>query len=143
MLSSHFTTISTDKMHYLTVKEVEAINQYIILKYSPNEPIGLKDRSMLESSVYRPQQSAFGKDVYPTIETKAAALFESLAQNRPFHNANKKTAFASLTQFLYYNVFDFEMLNQWAQADFTVDVVNHKNDFVQIASTIKEYSFQL
>jgi len=130
-------------MRYLTVKEVEAINQYIILKYSPNEQIGVKDRSMLESAVYRPQASAFGEDAYPTVETKAAALFESLAQNHPFHNANKRTAFTSLTQFLYYNSYDFEMPNQKAQEDFTVDIVNHKIEFEQISSIIKEYSFSL
>ncbi|QQK74604.1 type II toxin-antitoxin system death-on-curing family toxin [Salicibibacter cibarius] len=110
-------------MRFLTVKEVEAINQYIILKYSPGEPIGVKSLDLLESAVYRPQQSAFGEDAYPTVYEKTAALFESLAQNHPFYNANKRTAFISLTQFLYYNGYDFEMTSQKEQENFTVDVV--------------------
>src|SRR5665648_352499 len=80
-------------IHYLSVKEVISINILIIKKYSPSEQIGLLSQSLLESAVYRLQQSAFGKDAYPTIIEKAAALFESLGQNHSFHNANKRTAF--------------------------------------------------
>lgn len=130
-------------MRYLTVYEVVAINQYLIMKYSPKEPIGVKDQSMLESAVYRLQTSAFGEGAYPSLETKGAALFESLAQNHPFQNANKRTAFTSLMQFLFYHGYDFEKPNQKAQEDFTVDVVNHNVTFEEIASTIKIYSIKI
>ena len=40
----------------------------------------------------RTKQSAFGEEAYPSIFEKAAELFESLAQNHAFHNANKRTA---------------------------------------------------
>ena len=87
-------------MRYLTVQEVIAIHFVIMERYSPKEQKGVKDPALLESAVYRPQQSVFGQDAYPTIFEKAAALFESLAKNHCFYNANKRTAFVSLIQFL-------------------------------------------
>ncbi|OOE02052.1 death-on-curing family protein [Anoxybacillus kestanbolensis] len=128
-------------MRYLTVEEVVAINFFIIGKYSPNELKGIKEPALLESAVYRSQQSAFGKDAYPTIFEKAAALFESLAKNHCFHNANKRTAFVALVQFLKYNGYYFTMPQDDA-IEFVVDVVNHRYSFEQIVATIKEYAFE-
>jgi death-on-curing protein len=87
-------------MRYVTVEEVMAINFLIIEKYSLGEMRSVKERTLLESAVYRHQQSAFGQDVYPTIFEKTATLFESLAKNHCFHNANKRTAFVAFVQFL-------------------------------------------
>ncbi|MEN2768900.1 type II toxin-antitoxin system death-on-curing family toxin [Ornithinibacillus xuwenensis] len=130
-------------MRYLTLKEVAAINQYVIQRFSPGEQIGIKSFELLDSAVHRPQQSAFGNDAYHTIFEKAGALFESIAQNYAFHNANKRTAFLALTQFLYYNGFDFEMSNQRDQADFTVNVVNKQYAFETLVAIIEKYSTEL
>lgn len=45
------------------------------MKYSPDEQIGVKEMNLLESALHRPKQSVLGKDAYPTIYEKAAALF--------------------------------------------------------------------
>lgn len=121
---------------FLTVQEVIAINVAMIQRYSPGEQIGVKEPGLLESAVHRPQTSVFGKDAYPTIFEKAAALFESLGQNHPFHNANKRTAFTALVIFLRYNGLHFKMNTKKAE-DFTVDMVNHQFNFQEIASIIE------
>lgn len=121
---------------FLTVQEVIAINVAMIQRYSPGEQIGVKEPGLLESAVHRPQTSVFGKDAYPTIFEKAAALFESLGQNPPFHNANKRTAFTALVIFLRYNGLHFKMNTKKAE-DFTVDMVNHQFNFQEIASIIE------
>ncbi|AXM87773.1 type II toxin-antitoxin system death-on-curing family toxin [Anoxybacillus ayderensis] len=126
-------------MRYLTVEEIIATNFFIIEKYSPREMKGVKEKSLLESAVYRPQQSLLGEDAYPTIFEKAAALFESLAKNHCFHNANKRTAFVALIQFLKYNGYRFVMPKDEA-IEFVVDVVNHQYSFNEIVATIKEYT---
>jgi death-on-curing family protein len=77
--------------------------------HSPGEHIGVKVPELLESAVHRPQSSAFGEDAYPTIFEIAAALFESLGQNHPFHNANKWTAFTALVVLLRFNGLHFKM----------------------------------
>jgi death-on-curing protein len=127
-------------MRYLTYIEVAGINQYVIERFSPKEQNGIKSHDLLDSAVHRPKQSAFGKDAYQTVFEKAGALFESIAQNHAFHNGNKRTAFLSLVQFLSYNGYDFEMESPIEQADFTVNVVNKKYTFEEIAQIIEKYS---
>ncbi|MFD0953835.1 type II toxin-antitoxin system death-on-curing family toxin [Virgibacillus natechei] len=94
----------------------------------------------MDSAVHRPSQSAFGSDAYHSVFEKAGALFESIAQNHAFHNGNKRTAFLSLTQFLYYNGYDFTMNSQTELADFTVNVVNKKYSFNGMVEIIEANS---
>lgn len=124
---------------FLTSEEVIAINLYVIHEFSPNEQSGVKFPGLLDSAVNRSRQSAFGEDAYPTIFDKAAALFESLSQNHAFHNANKRTAFLSLLQFLGYNGYAFEM-DQKQAVDFVVNLVNHKYTFKQCVCIIASHS---
>ncbi len=124
---------------HLTVNQVIAINTIQIRLYSPQEQLGVKDCKLLDSALNRPLQSAFGKDDYPTIYEKAAALFESLSKNHAFHNANKRTALASLIILLKINHYKWTMGIEEEQ-EFTVDVVNHKYTFEEIVAIIKEYT---
>ncbi|WP_203555943.1 type II toxin-antitoxin system death-on-curing family toxin [Bacillus sp. B15-48] len=131
-----------DDVIYLTTNQVIAINTVQIRLYSPNEPLGVKDPSLLDSAINRPKQSAFGSDAYPAIYEKAAALFESIAKNLSLHNANMRTALASLIVFLKINHFRWTMGIEEEQ-DFTVDVVNHNYTFEEIVSTIKSHTEKL
>lgn len=125
-------------VRYLSVEEVIAINLAMIQRYSPGEQTGVKEARLLESAVRRPQSSAFGSDAYPTSFEKSASLFELLGKNHPFHNANKRTAFTALVIFLRYNGLPFKMDTKHAE-DFTVDMVNHKYTFEELAETIKKH----
>lgn len=124
---------------FLTEQEVVMLNMRLIQTGSPDEQMGVKFPELLDSAINRPQQSAFGEDAYPTIFTKAAALFESLAQNHAFHNANKRTAFSALYYFLRYSGYMLKMDSKQAE-NFVVDVVNHKYTFEQIVIIIESHS---
>lgn len=128
-------------MRYLTEQEVIAINYFLIDRYSPTEPKGVKDVGLLNSSVERPKQTIFGEDAYVDVFEKGAALFESIAKNHCFQNANKRTAFVALLQFLSYNGYLFIMEQQEAE-DFVVDVVTHKYDFNEMINVIKKNSMK-
>nr|WP_289038811.1 type II toxin-antitoxin system death-on-curing family toxin [uncultured Allobacillus sp.] len=121
------------------MKEVVFLNFYLIKTYSPKEQAGVKDANLLESALARPMQTLYGKDAYPTIYLKAAALFESLCQNHPFHNANKRTGFASMKQFLWINGMNFTAPQDEAE-EFTMKVVIEKPELQIIADWIKKYS---
>lgn len=125
-------------IRYLSIPEVIAVNVALIQKYSPGELIGVKESSLLESAVMRPQSSAFGRDAYPSVYEKAAALFESLGKNHPFHNANKRTAFTAFVLFLHFNGYRF-MMDQKKAEDFTVNMVNHVYDFQSVVQTIGQH----
>jgi death-on-curing protein len=128
-----------EEVVYLSEQDVELINHTVIEVFSPGEQRGIKDANLLQSALGRPKQTLFGKDAYQTIFEKAAALFESLALNHPFYNANKRTAFTALDHFLFYNGWDLDMDQQFAE-DFTVDSVLKKYSFEEKVNIIKQYS---
>jgi death-on-curing protein len=117
---------------YLTVVEVQAIHDDQIERYGGAS--GLRDRGLLEAAIFRPQTG-----YYADLIEEAAALWESLSQNHPFIDGNKRTAFAAMYTFLAINKvrltasagetenfvlnlyvigsFDFEHLCQWLRSN--------------------------
>ena len=113
---------------YLTVAEVLAILEDQIARYGGSP--GIRDRGLLEAALFRPQTGH-----YTDLLEEAAALWESLSQNHPFIDGNKRTAFAVTYTFLAINgaqlttgldetlnivsglyeaeTFDFDPLNEW------------------------------
>ena len=81
---------------YLTIVEVLAIHSDQIHRYGGSE--GVRDHGLLEAALYRPQTG-----YYEDLVEEAAALWESLAQNHPFIDGNKRTAFAVTYTFLMIN----------------------------------------
>ena len=59
---------------------------------------GIRDPGLLEAALFRPQT-----EHYPSLIDEAAALWESLSQNHPFVDGNKRTAFAATYVFLLIN----------------------------------------
>jgi len=81
---------------YLTMAEVLAIHADQIERYGGSK--GVRDPGLLEAALYRPQTG-----YYADLIEEAAALWESLAQNHPFIDGNKRTAFAATYTFLAIN----------------------------------------
>jgi death-on-curing protein len=63
----------------------------------------LRDIGMLLAAVERPKAGFGGKEIYPDLFTKAAALLESLCRNHPFLDGNKRVAYAGTGLFLAEN----------------------------------------
>jgi len=59
---------------------------------------GVRDLGSLESALYRPQSG-----YYDDLILEAAALWESLSQNHPFVDGNKRVALAATDTFLRIN----------------------------------------
>src|SRR6202162_1007576 len=81
---------------YLTLAEVLAIHYDQIERYGGSH--GVRDPGLLEAALYRPQTG-----YYVDLIEEATALWESLAQNHPFVDGNKRTAFAATYTFLAIN----------------------------------------
>ena len=84
---------------YLTIAEVLAIHKQQIDQYGGID--GIRDGGLLESAVFRPQTG-----YYNSVAEEAAALMESLANNHPFLDGNKRVAFAVAHTSLLVNEFD-------------------------------------
>ena len=81
---------------YLTLADVLAIHADQIAVYGGAE--GVRDPGQLEAALFRPQSG-----YYADVIAEAAALWESLSQNHPFVDGNKRTAFAATYTFLAIN----------------------------------------
>ncbi|MBV1702211.1 MAG: type II toxin-antitoxin system death-on-curing family toxin [Hyphomicrobiales bacterium] len=81
---------------YLTIVEVLAIHEDQVTRYGGSA--GVRDHGLLQAALYRPQTG-----YYADLIEEAAALWESLAQNHPFLDGNKRTAFAVTYTFLAIN----------------------------------------
>ena len=73
---------------YLSVVEVLTIHAILIDEFGGTD--GIRDLGALESAVFRPQTGYYDDTV-----AEAAALMESLIQNHPFLDGNKRTAVAA------------------------------------------------
>ena len=93
---------------YIRVDDILAIHADQIERYGGGE--GLRDPGLLEAALFRPQTG-----YYPTLIDEAAALWESLSQNHPFVDGNKRTAFAATYVFLAINGLDIIATDDEAQ----------------------------
>ena len=81
---------------YVTVVEALAIHDDQIARYGGTA--GVRDFGLLEAALFRPQTG-----YYADLIEEAAALWESLSQNHPFIDGNKRTGFAVTFTFLAIN----------------------------------------
>jgi death-on-curing protein len=81
---------------YVTTADALFFHKQLIERYG-GAP-GIRDLGALESALHRPQTG-----YYDTLIHEAAALIESLVQNHPFVDGNKRVAFAVVDVFLRIN----------------------------------------
>ena len=86
----------SNAVQFLSLDEVLEIHAVLIDRYGGAE--GVRDRGLLESALYRPKTG-----YYADLIEMAAALFESLMNNHPFVDGNKRVAFFSTDVFLRLN----------------------------------------
>lgn len=102
----------------------------------------VRDFALLHSAIERPSATFSGKDLYPSIFLKGAALLQSLCLNHPFTDGNKRTAWVSTKLLLFKNGFEL-IAEKKEAADFMVFVDNSKPDIKFIATWLKSHSTQI
>ena len=86
---------------YPTVDDVIAIHARLIAKFGGS--LGIRDRGAIEFALARPQSG-----YYTDVIQEAAALWESLSQNHPFVDGNKRVAVTMTAAFLRVNGYRLE-----------------------------------
>lgn len=81
---------------YLTVAEVIEMHRQLIEEFGGSQ--GVRDAASLEAAIFRPHIG-----YYNTLAEEAAALMESLANNHPFIDGNKRISFAAADTFVRMN----------------------------------------
>ena len=116
---------------FLTVQQILFIHARLIDTTGGEH--GLRDLGLLESAASCSQATFDGKELYPDLFQKAAALTESLAQNHPFVDGNKRTAIMVASLFLHQNGRRLQTTNEELER-FMLLVVNERPSLDDIAA---------
>jgi death-on-curing protein len=79
---------------YLTLPELLHIAQRTL-----GPDYAVRDYGLLEAALARPRATAFGKDAFPDLDAKAAALLHSIARNHSLADGDKRLALAGVIAF--------------------------------------------
>jgi len=97
----------------------------------------VRDHGLLEAALARPKATAFGKDAYPDLDAKAAALLHSIARNHALIDGNKRLALAAVIAFYGLNGRRLTLTND-AAYDLVISVASGKLDTVdEIAAVLR------
>src|ERR1019366_1220123 len=117
---------------YLTVAEVYRMQHRLIELFGGLH--GVRDKGAVEAAVFRPQTG-----YYNSIKEEAAALMESLGNNRGFLDGNKRIALTAADVFLRRNGFYIEVESLDGYAFIVGSMERHKFPFAQILNWIRQH----
>ena len=88
-------------MRRLTEQQVWSVHAMMIKATGGSD--GMRDMGLLRSALNAPFQAFGGKEVYPSLLSKAAAMCRSVISNHPFIDGNKRTGIHVMLIFLEIN----------------------------------------
>lgn len=98
----------------------------------------VRDVGLLESAAYRPQTSLFGEDAYPTQDSKAAVLLESLTRNHPLVDGNKRLGWVALVVFYGLNGWAVDAPEDDAY-DLVINVATGSLPYAEVAGILRTW----
>ena len=99
------------------------------------ESDGISDEGMLESAISNPFQTFGGKELYPSIQAKAAQLCYGLLKNHPMIDGNKRIGTHAMLVFLALNGYELQY-TQTNLSDTILSVAAGKLDATDILKWI-------
>ena len=127
--------MQSNTVQFLSVDEVLEIHRALISRFGGAD--GLRDKGLLESALYRPQTG-----YYSDLVEMAAALFESLMNNHPFIDDNKRVAFFSTDVFLRLNGYKLAVKPKVAYAFLMERFDTHSCDLEHLTPWIRSVIVQ-
>jgi death-on-curing protein len=122
---------------YLTLPQILFLHARLIAETGGSH--GLRDLSLLEAAGARPQATFEGEELYPDLYHKAAALMDSLVNNHPFVDGNKRTGIAAAGLFLRQNGYRLTATNPDLET-FTLRVASSRVEVAEIAAWLQRHS---
>ncbi len=124
-------------MKYLSPHQVLFLHARLIEETGGSH--GVRDMGLLLSALGRPQATFEGKDLHPTMYQKAAALSDSMINNHPFVDGNKRTGIGAAVLFLSLNGYVVTASNQ-ELLDLTMQIAQKRTTIDEVANWFEKYS---
>ncbi len=121
----------SDVVYFPTLAEAIATNRRFIGRQE------VRDVGLLESALMRPTSSAFGRDAYPDLWSKAAAMLHSIIGNHPFLDGNKRTGVALALAFLDRNGEDVTHAEPQAVIELAVGIASSSLEVAEVTVALR------
>ena len=100
---------------------------------------GVRDMGLMLSALGRPQATFEDEDLHPTIYVKAAVLADSLINNHPFVDGNKRTGIGAAVLFLSINGHVLTASNE-ELLNITMRMAQKKTQYDEVAAWFEIHS---
>ena len=117
---------------------VQVLSLHNVMCKSTGGRCELRDIGALESAIYHAYASFEGKDLYPTIEEKAARQAYGIIKNHPFFDGNKRTGLFVMLVFLELNSIKL-YFSQSELVELGMGIAEGKTDSKQITKWIIDH----
>ncbi|KAB8184984.1 type II toxin-antitoxin system death-on-curing family toxin [Microbispora catharanthi] len=112
-----------------------------IARHATGAPVEVRDIGLLEAALLRPRTSLFGRDAYPGLLTKAAAILHSILSNHPLVDGNKRAAWLTMYVFCAKNGVEIEPRDDDVAYDFVIAVASGKlTEVDEIADVLRGFT---
>ena len=98
----------------------------------------VRDAGLLDSAIESPFQSFGGKELYPSIQAKAARLCYGLVKNHAMLDGNKRIGAHAMLVFLAINGYELKY-TQKELSDLILEVADGKKEYEDILQWILEH----
>lgn len=122
-------------IEYLEVEDLLIAAQYAL----PGRRPVLRDPGALAAAAARPRTRLLGRDAYPTLATKAAAVLHSILRIRPLVDGNERLGWLALIGFLRLNGRDLHLTEAAIAATFVDAVATGRLDAAEAAGFIEAH----
>lgn len=113
----------------ISIEETEEIHKVLVDTFGGTH--GIRDLDALQSALSRPFHTFDNADLHPSVLEKAASLIESLLNNHPFVDGNKRTGYVLTRLFLLANKYNIEATPQ-DKYDFVISIASGKIKYEEI-----------
>lgn len=121
----------------ISIEETEKIHKVLVDTFGGTH--GIRDLDALQSALARPFQTFDNADLYPSVLEKAASLIESLLNNHPFVDGNKRTGYVLTRLFLLTNKYNIEATQQ-DKYDFVISIASGKIRYEEILMWLESHT---
>lgn len=120
----------------LTKKQILMLHSELIKVTGGSD--GIRDIGLLESALEIPFQSYGGKELYPSIQAKAARLCYGLVKNHAMVDGNKRIGVHAMLVFLSVNGYELRY-TQKELSNLILDVAANKKQYEDVLQWLLEH----
>lgn len=123
-----------EPVDFLDLNDVIGLAQRLL-----GDPPPIRDAGLLGSAVARPQTTVGGNDAYPSVWLKAAALLQSIVDNRALIDGNKRLGWLATAVFLEINDVSVAAASNNDVYDLVMAVAAGQSALEQIAERLEQF----